>query len=363
MSNHTHSPTRLARSAGIRDVRPAPSWRVWHVVAACLAALFVPAFGSQPFASAEDLLASTHFDPAYEISLGQQLSGLTVPETIAGQIGDLPELDATSTETLLLRSGWELELFPFGRLWVPPLANQHEPRFAARFREENGAAQISTAIGAVFPVLGRFRPPDAPGQGIQLDFFAVVFTRLDHRASLASSDYRVGFPLTAAFGRWQWKFAFEHTSSHIGDKYFAEWFLDTSQEKPRKEVVKDEVVLGVARRFGDATRVYGQFANSFAKRLKFGNDKRIRFDWGVEWTPSSAPGRTSGPFVAFDMEFRGQQALSPANTLQVGWQRRLSHGTSSSIRIAAECYDGPSPWGQTLLKHESWWALIVAYDW
>jgi uncharacterized protein DUF1207 len=372
---HHRRVSRLSAPVPVRGRAPIP-W-AWRAAAVVLVVLFASSTGV-----AQDLLASTCFDPAYgAAALGPVftpprqhavLTSSTTEETASAVRGTLsPQTEvveeaiaeAVSTEVLLLRSGRILELFPLGRLWEPPLANQHEPRFAAKFREEDGNVQISTALGTVVPVLGRLRSPDAPDHGVQLDLFAVVFTRLDGDATLSSADYRVGLPLTAAIDRWQLKIAFEHTSSHIGDAHFEEQFPLLNQQYPRLEVVRDEVVLGIARRFGRATRVYGQVAYNFAIRLPYTDDIGVRFDWGAEWTPSSVSGNGWGPFCALDMEFRGQQSLSPATTFQIGVQRRMISSISSSVRLAAEYYDGPSPWGQLILTHESWWALTLAYDW
>lgn len=244
------------------------------------------------------------------------------------------------------------EIFPEARLWDTPLANQREPRFSAKFSNANQESTIDTAIGAVFG-LGRWGPCDNPRQGCQLDAFAAVFTRFNQRRLLKTADYRVGVPFTFARGPWQMKLSYEHTSTHLGD----EFIHDTGSIQVAH--VRDEAVLGLARRFRDTARVYGQFGYSFATSPLVGDD-RDRFDWGVEWIcPRPLAYLECRPFVAFDMDLRSDQDYAGNVTLQIGGQW-TAEGRSG--RLAIEYYTGKSPYGQLFLEDESWWSFSASYD-
>ena len=55
-------------------------------------------------------------------------------------------------------------------------------------------------------------------QGVQLDFEGAAFPRLDieKQEDLESADFRIGVPLTWAYGPWHWRIGYDHISSHVG---------------------------------------------------------------------------------------------------------------------------------------------------
>ncbi len=93
--------------------------------------------------------------------------------------------------------------------------------------------------------------------------FAAAFTRFNERRELACADYRVGCPLTFAANDWQFKLGYEHTSSHMGDDAVmdleSQW-AQGSPAFPARKFCRNEIVLGIARRFWERIRVYGQSA-------------------------------------------------------------------------------------------------------
>jgi hypothetical protein len=257
-----------------------------------------------------------------------------------------------------------LELLPFGVLWEPPIANQREPRCSVNFSSLHGAGMIDTAIGADF-ALTRIGPASHKDEGLEVDVFAAVFTRFGARRELSCADYRVGCPLTFAKNDWQFKLSYEHTSTHTGDDGVMDLIdqgLYTGSVFPARKFCRDEIVLGVAHRFGERVRVYGQMGGSFTKNVGVVNDT-WRYDWGVEWTPPRWSPVQSGPYAAFDMDLRDEQHHVPNVTVQAGWQWRVGRGRSSAARLGVEYYDGKSPFGCYIQEHESWWSFIASYDW
>jgi hypothetical protein len=249
-------------------------------------------------------------------------------------------------------------------LWEPPFANQREPQCYAKFTNLHGEGTIDTAIGADF-ALGRIGPASHKDEGFEIDVFAAAFTRFGSRREIEDIDYRFGCPLTFATAGWQFKLGYEHTSTHTGDDAVANLINDglyDGRVHPDKKFLRDEIVLGVARRFGERFRLYSQLGCSFAKNADIPNDV-WRYDWGVEWTPPRCSERQDGPYAAFDMDMRDEQEFFPNVTVQAGWQWRVRRGRSSAARLGAEYYNGKSPYGRNMQDHETWWGFVASYDW
>ena len=256
------------------------------------------------------------------------------------------------------------EWLPLGLLWKPPMANPREPRMAFKFNQAGGKMGVDTAIGAEFG-LARVGPADRPEDGLQLDFFAVVFTRFAWSLNLSGADYRAGLPLTYAFGPWQMKLAYEHSEYHLGDEYMLlGWNAGVLTERQvPQNVRREEAVLGLSRTFWDAVRCYGQVGYSFAESDFLTDKSPVRFDWGLEWSPSSFGKFAGGPFAAFDMDLRAEQDFAPGITCQVGWQWQTNERRRTACRFGVEYYDGRTPYGQFYDQRESCWSLIGMYDW
>jgi hypothetical protein len=289
--------------------------------------------------------------------------GVFAPGQVAGEPGMVvdegPQSSSFEAYTDLTAHGlgWgspmEWTALPMTRLWEIPLANQREPRTYAKFHNVHGQSAIDTAIGGQFGIV-RWGPVDRPYEGWQLDGFGAVFTRFDTRRRLQTADYRAGAPITYAKGPWQAKFGYEHTSTHLGDEYIA--------ATGRRQVahVRDELVWGLARRFWDDFRIYGQIGYSFYTSNVIGNN-RDRYDWGLEWSRRQKTSKCGQPFAAFDMDLRSDQNYTVNTTLQLGWQWR--NALNWSGRICLEYYNGRSPYGQFFLDREHWVGISFLYDW
>jgi hypothetical protein len=259
-----------------------------------------------------------------------------------------------------------LEMLPFGVLWEPPIANLREPRCYGIF---NSMGMIDTAIGADFS-LGRIGPASRKDEGFEVDVMAAAFTRFDQRRAFDCADYRVGVPFTYAKNDWQFKLSYEHTSTHQGDDAIMDLESQWAQgiaASPARKFCRDEIVLGVARRFWEQVRVYGQMGCSFSNNAdSYGNKIRNdvwRYDWGVEWTPPRRSLKQTGPYAAFDMDLRQEQDYTCNMTLEAGWQWRVHFGRDSAGRLGVVYYNGDSPFGACLREHEAWWGFIASYDW
>ena len=245
---------------------------------------------------------------------------------------------------------------PHTLLWRPPLANQREPRMALKMtslENDTTTSTIDTAVGATFPVF-RFGWADGGGGRLQQDVFAVVFSRFRRNSELVATDFRFGVPLTYARGPWHAKLAYEHTSTHDGDDNLLR------SGRPREQLVRDDLVVGLGRYFGERWRVYGQAG--YAMSMSAEKEEPFRYDWGVEWQGRSPTGFVGRPFAAFDMDLRGEQGYEPNVTAQVGWYWGQPGGRLSACRLALEFYDGKSPFGGFLQTREQWYGFNVSVD-
>lgn len=245
-------------------------------------------------------------------------------------------------------------ILPSSLLWLPPLANQREPRMFGKITNLNNESTIDTAIGGEFG-LGRIGPVKSECEGVQLDIFAVAFTRFNEQRLLVTADYRVGIPLTYAKGPWSAKLSYEHTSTHLGDEYI--------ERTGRRQVphVRDEIVFGLSRYLWNQLRLYGQLGYSFSTSNIVG-ENRDRYDLGIEWSKLQDTGIKGQPFAALDFDLRSDQDFYANTTLQVGWQWKTLK-TRYSARVAFEYYNGYSPYGQFFQDREDWVGVGAFYDW
>jgi hypothetical protein len=250
---------------------------------------------------------------------------------------------------------WEfLPIAPL--LWQPPYAGLRQPRMfvipndlSNQFTKDT----IDTAIGATVGLF-RYRPAWSGGTEFELDFFGVHQSRWSERHLSVAADYRYGFPITFRNGPWQGKIGYEHTSTHLGDDFIKTF------NRFKVPYVRDEIVLGLAYRWWNTLRLYGELG--LAPYMSSPNEKGPeRFAWGVEWSRQEPTGWKGQPFAAFDMDLRPEQDYRPNLSLQVGWQW-IPENQRVSGRLALQYYNGYSPYGQFLFDSERWYGLGLFVD-
>lgn len=241
-------------------------------------------------------------------------------------------------------------------LWQPPLASLRQPRMfvlSDSLDNDSTRSTIDTAIGGTVGLF-RVRPYRTPGLEFEVDFFGVHFSRWSERHLAVAGDYRFGFPVTFRYGPWQGKLGYEHTSTHLGDD-----FIKTSGQY-KVQYVRDEVVMGLAYRWWNQLRLYGEFGYAAYLGSPYERGPE-RFSWGVEWSRQEPTGWRGQPFVAFDMDLRPELNYDPNMSLQIGWQW-IPDNQRISARLALELYDGQSPYGQFLLSKEHFYGIGLFID-
>jgi hypothetical protein len=211
------------------------------------------------------------------------------------------------------------------------------------------------ALGGTAPLL-RLSDGGCCPDCFQLDFFGVTFARLGEYRTLEAADFRFGFPLTWARGPWQAKLAYEHTSCQLGDEFIA---LNPGYGSQRH--IREDIVAGLAYRFGNQLRVYGQFGYA-ASLTTVGPPRGDRYDVGLEWSKQVATGLRGQLFAAVDLDIRGEEDYTPNVSVQVGWQWLEVGSLVSSLRLALEYYDDRSPFGQFFQQHEQWVGVGLHLD-
>lgn len=276
-------------------------------------------------------------------------------ESAQPQTGPSAELDQSAILSWWPGRRW-ISL-PNSLLWTPPLANPNEPRIYMKIQSlsDNLFSSVNDFnLGGTMALL-RSAPVDRPDDGVQLDLFAMALSRFVERDFMAAVNYRFGVPISFAYGRWSGKLAYEHTSTHLGDE-----FMVNTGQTPR-DGIREEVVFGLAYRPMDEVRLYGIFGHAVHLSTFTENPKPERFSFGAEWSRPASTGFRGQPFAALDVEFRGDCEYTPNVTLQTGWQW-LAENARPGMRVALEYYDGRSPFGQFLDRHESWFGVGFFFD-
>lgn len=252
---------------------------------------------------------------------------LVVDEYTPGEV-----YDVTWTEEV-----WDWHLLPNGVIYPSYLAGVHEPRLASVWLDERtNGSNWDIALGARVALLrygtsGGIRP-----QGLELGVEGAALPRLtlnDGLRDLVATDYRAGVPITYSDGPWQYKLAYYHLSSHLGDEVM---LADPSLE--RINYTRDAMVLGVAYYVTPALRLYGEVGYSFG--VSDGAEP-WEFQFGFDYAPERPTGLAGAPFVAANVHLREEVDFGGNFVFQAGWAWR---GNSTRLfRVGVQYYNGKSP--------------------
>ena len=244
-------------------------------------------------------------------------------------MGNRPVFRQNSAQTLVPRypsydhwselseQPWTLQLLPHGLIYPSYLAGMKEPRIATMWVHDKNFKNVWDASLGGRAGLLRFGTPNAVlPEGVQLDIEGAVLLRMDieHERDMMADDFRAGVPLTFGGRKWQFKFAYYHLSSHLGDEHM----LRTGDA--RLNYVRDSLVFAVARRFWRDWRTYAETAWAF-----FTGDETEpwEFQFGLEYAPvCPAHGFRGTPFAAVNLHLFQELNYSGYLCCQVGWQWR-----------------------------------------
>ncbi len=212
---------------------------------------------------------------------------------------------------------WTWQLLPDGLIYRSYLAGFKESRIgtAMLYESDQGWLWDSTLGGRIG--LWRYGTSDPfQPEGWEIDFEGAAFPRLDqeHNSDLISADYRLGVPLTYRQGPFQWKLAFAHLSSHVGDEYLAR-----HPSFERVNFSRNSVVFGMGYFATPDLRLYAEADYGFS--IDVGSEPWW-FQFGFDLAPSMPTGIRGAPFVAANALLREETDFGGDFTLMAGWAWR-----------------------------------------
>jgi hypothetical protein len=248
---------------------------------------------------------------------------------------DLDEwLDYSGASPLTPNPDWQWQILPDGILYRAYLASPKESRIGTQiFNLQGEGALWDSTLGGRMGLLRYGTTDPSWPQGWQFDVEGSAQVRLNpnENLDLTSADYRVGAPLTYAYGRHRLKLGYYHLCSHLGDE-----FLAVHPSFHHLNFVRDAVTLGYAYFISENLRVYGEMGYAFNDEVS----EEWEFQFGLDYAPARPTGIRGAPFFAVHGHLREELNYSGNFALQAGWAWRGQ--TSHLLRAGLHYYNGLS---------------------
>jgi hypothetical protein len=273
------------------------------------------------------------------------------------------DLDKLQRGELLTSSGasayadpsWGCYLLPEGLIYRSYLAGPKESRMAtAVTKVSEDSTMWDSTLGARLGLLRIGSGDPIRPRGFQVDVEGSAQLRLDwpEERDVRSADFRVGVPFTWGDPWQQWKFAYYHISSHLGDE-----FLLKNPGFPVFGQARDALVLGYSRYLTDWIRVYAETGWAFYCNAS----EPWEFQFGLDLAPRNPTGLYGAPFFAINAHLRQELDFGGGVNTQIGWAWR-SDMTAHLLRFGFQYYNGASPQYAFLPYHEQQFSVALWYD-
>jgi hypothetical protein len=238
---------------------------------------------------------------------------------------------------------------PSGGVFCPLFADPKAVRSFAAFlygKFPTSTESRNVAAVGVGDSLGlvRFGGP-RPGEGLQLDLEAAVFSQFDLDApsdDLVNADYIVGFPLTYRVRVFSIRARVYHQSSHLGDEFLIRAGPPFTRENLSFESAEAilSLELGALRVYGGGEYLFNRSPDALDPTVAHGGAE-LRL----------GPTRGARFVAAVDMKSSEQQDWEPAWSARAGIEIAWWRGDHPPrlVSVVVEYYDGPSPYGQFFL--------------
>jgi hypothetical protein len=254
-------------------------------------------------------------------------------------------------------SCWQWQFVPDGLMYRSYLAGRESRMASTWFFEEGSDTWLwDISLGGRAGLLRYGTQGGERPEGWQLDAEVAAFPRLDmtdDRRELVSSDFRAGFPLTYGQGPFQFKFAYYHLSSHLGDE-----FMLRNPGAVRLNFTRDALVWGVSCYATDDVRVYGEAGWAFHYD---GGAQPWEFQFGTDFAPAGPTGPAGAPFAAVNAHLREEADFGGTLTVHAGWQWRGDE-SGHLFRVGGQYLTGKSPQLEFPTEDEEQLGLGVWYD-
>jgi len=251
---------------------------------------------------------------------------------------------------------WGLYGLPSGFIYRAYLAGPKESRMSTLLLDvpSDSSPMWESSLGARIGLLRLGNRNPIRPRGIQLDVEGSAQVRLDlpEDKDVRATDYRVGIPLSWGDEQRQWKLAYYHLSSHLGDE-----FADKNPSFPRFAQARDAIVLGHSIYLTDDVRIYGEAGWAFRHVAS----EAWEFQFGVDYAPRDPTGCRGAPFFAANAYLREELNFGGGVAIQGGWAWR-SDTNPGLLRMGFHYYNGASTQWAFLPFHEEQIGGGVWYD-
>ncbi|MHB8973555.1 MAG: DUF1207 domain-containing protein [Pirellulaceae bacterium] len=252
-------------------------------------------------------------------------------------------------------SDWHWQPLPNDLIYKSYLAGIKEPRSGTTLTSvENDGRLWEGILGARVGLLRYGDHDPMLPQGFQIDAEGAASVRLDvdQDVDVRATDYRVGIPFTYGSGIHQWKFAFYHMSSHLGDE-----FVLRNMGYPRLNWSRNALVLGYSIYMTETLRLYSEAGWAFSSEIS----EPWEFQFGMDWAPNAPTGFRGAPFFAINGHLRQEVNYGGNLTVVTGWSW-MSDRDRHLLRLGAQYYNGSNSQYSFFSQFEETFGLGMWYD-
>lgn len=252
---------------------------------------------------------------------------------------------------------WSWQILPDGLIYRSYMAGVHESRTSiVWFGEADGRNLWDATLGGRAALLryGTTNPLHPQGWELDIEGAAIVRLNLENNSDLDDADFRFGVPLTYGIDNWQFKFAYYHLSSHMGDEFA---IRNPGALATRINYVRDSLVLGASYYIVPSVRLYSEVAYATNND---GGAEPFEFQFGTEWSKPGPTGFAGSPFLALNAHLREEHNFGGDFTAQAGWLWRGNSG--HMMRVGAHYFNGKSSQWQTFDESEEQIGAGLWYD-
>lgn len=324
-------------------------WLTW--LSCCALVLLSGAAGAQPLPEVQP----TWIDPYPETSVvADQYAAPPAGEPVMVSDGDVSYFE--SAEPYAEPDSWSWQVLPSGLAYRAYLAGPKESRLGTLWaREQDQGWLWDIALGGRAALLRYGTSDGIRPQGWELQVEGAGLPRLgmEDESDVQAVDFRAGVPLVYASGNHQYKLAYYHLSSHLGDE-----FLIKNPGYDRLNYVRDAIVLGTGYYLTPELRAYGEVGYSFNVD---GGAEPWEFQFGMERAPAGPTGMRGEPFAAVNAHLREEFRYSGNLVVQAGWAWR-GDGAGHLLRTGFEYFNGRDEQYSFLREHQQKMGLGLWYD-